>query len=272
MPLRMVATDLDGTIVRADGSVSPRTVAAFDACLARGVDVVMVTGRPPRWLAPVVAATGLRGVALCGNGAVVYDVVAGAVVHARTLPAPDVLEVARRLRAAIPGVAFAVETLDGFRREPSYVPRFDWGMQTRTAELPGLLEDGPAVVKLLCRHEHTSGDAMLGVARAALHDLAVPTHSNAAGTGGLVEISALGVTKASALAALAAERGVDAREVVAFGDMPNDLEMLRWAGRGYAMADGHPEALAAADCVAPACRDDGVAQVVEALLAADGRR
>lgn len=92
------------------------------------------------------------------------------------------------------------------------------------------------------------------------------THSNAADS--LIEIMAAGVSKASTLAEVAADRGVGAEQVVAFGDMPNDLEMLRWAGRSYAMADGHPEALAAADAVAPDCGDDGVAQVLERLLRA----
>jgi hydroxymethylpyrimidine pyrophosphatase-like HAD family hydrolase len=95
-------------------------------------------------------------------------------------------------------------------------------------------------------------------------DLVNVTHSNAADS--LIEIMASGISKASTLAEVAAERGIGAEGVVAFGDMPNDLEMLRWAGRSYAMSDGHPEALDAADAVAPACGDDGVAQVLERLL------
>jgi hydroxymethylpyrimidine pyrophosphatase-like HAD family hydrolase len=91
-------------------------------------------------------------------------------------------------------------------------------------------------------------------------------HSGALGS--LIEISALGVDKASGLAELAAERGIDPADVVAFGDMPNDVPMLTWAGRSYAMADAHPEALAAAADIAPSCADDGVAQVLERLLAA----
>lgn len=265
MALRMVATDLDGTIVRPDGTVAPRTLAAFEACLARGVDVVLVTGRPPRWLAPVVEATGLRGIALCGNGALVYDAGTGEVIKARTLSRHDAIEVAERLSRHVPGIAFAVETLAGFRREAGYVPRYDWGMETRTGTLDDLLDDDPGVVKLLCRDENSTGDHLLSQARDLLSGLAEPTHSNAAD--GLLEVSALGVSKAATLSELAAERGIGPDEVVAFGDMPNDLEMLRWAGRGYAMAGGHADVIAAADEVAPACELDGVAQVIEALLA-----
>jgi hydroxymethylpyrimidine pyrophosphatase-like HAD family hydrolase len=90
-------------------------------------------------------------------------------------------------------------------------------------------------------------------------------HSDAADS--LLEIAALGVSKASTLAVLAEEQGLGPQDVVAFGDMPNDVPMLRWAGLGVAVADAHPEALAAASLVAPACSDDGVAQVVERLLA-----
>ena len=122
----------------------------------------------------------------------------------------------------------------------------------------------PAVVKVLAKCPGTSSDEMLRLARGALDGLVNVTHSNAAAS--LVEIMAPGVSKASTLAEVAHDLGVEAAGVVAFGDMPNDLEMLAWAGRGYAMADGHPDALAAADDVAPGCEADGVAQVVERLL------
>jgi hydroxymethylpyrimidine pyrophosphatase-like HAD family hydrolase len=94
-------------------------------------------------------------------------------------------------------------------------------------------------------------------------DLVTPTHSSG---GALIEMSARGVTKASALAVLAEERGIKPDEVVAFGDMPNDLPMLSWAGTSYAVANAHPSVLAAADHVTAANNDDGVAQVLEALF------
>lgn len=262
--VRLVATDLDGTVVRRDGTVSPRTVAAFDACANRGIDVVVVTGRPPRWLAPVAEVTRHRGTAICGNGAVVYDLATGRVVRASTVSPDDVVTVVARLREAIGPLDVAVETLAGFRREHSYRVRWDAASDQVVGTLDELLADDPGVVKVLVRREGSSGDAMLEVARPALDGLAQPTHSNVADC--LLEISARGVSKAATLAGLVRERGLEASDVVAFGDMPNDVEMLRWAGRGYAMADGHPEAVAAADDVAPPCDQDGVAQVVEQLL------
>ena len=265
--MRLVATDLDGTVVRADGTISARTVAAFDACHAAGIGVVIVTGRPARWLVPVVEAMGRRGIAVCGNGAVVFDVAADMVVRSRGVAPDDVRSVVSRVRDAIGPVDVALETLAGFRREPGYLTRWDTTPEQDVGELDALLADDPVVLKVLLRQEGSSPDAMLAAARDVLVGLAQPTHSNAADC--LLEISALGVSKAATLAELASSQGIAADDVVAFGDMPNDVEMLRWAGRGYAMAGGHPEAIAAADDVAPPCADDGVAQVVEALLRED---
>ncbi len=261
--MRLVATDLDGTVVRPDGSISQRTLDAFAGCAGAGVDVVYVTGRPPRWLGDVVAQTGHRGTAICGNGAVIYDLGAERVLSAVTIPADVVLEVAERITRVSPGSAFAIETLDGFRREPSYVARYDAADGHRPAPLAQLVADHP-VVKLLCRNGSSIADEMLELAREAIEDLAHATHSSPHDC--LIEISADGVSKAAALAALVASRGISRDDVVAFGDMPNDIEMLRWAGQGYAMTGGHPDAIAAADATAPSCLDDGVAQVIERLL------
>jgi len=262
----MVATDLDGTIVRPDGSVSARTVRALRQCQDAGVDVVFVTGRPPRWLAEVSRATGLWGVAVCANGAVVYDVGAKKVVAVHPVPVDVVAVVVAKLRSALGGADVALETTDGFLLEPAYRTRWDSGVTpAQRAPLAELLAGSPVVVKVLVRAEHSSGDAMLAVARELLDGVVQATHSNAADC--LLELSAAGVSKAGTLATLAASRQIDAADVVAFGDMPNDVEMLRWAGAGYAMTGGHPEAIAAADHAAPSLLDDGVAQVVESLLA-----
>jgi Cof subfamily protein (haloacid dehalogenase superfamily) len=263
--MRLVACDLDGTVVRPDGSVTARTVRALEACERAGIRVVFVTGRPPRWMAPIADATRHHGVAVCANGAVVYDLAAERVVRTRGIPVDAVREVARIVRAAVPGGAFALETLDGFRREPEYRPRRATH-DVPVGRLDALMADDPLVVKVLYRVESGVADDMLAAARAALEGIAEPVHSDAAS--GMLEIAAAGVSKASTLADLAAEDGIGPEDVVAFGDMPNDVPMLLWAGTGYAMAGGHPEAVAAAGRTAPACEDDGVAQVLEQLLTA----
>ena len=264
--MRLVATDLDGTLLRADGSASPRTRAALGACFAAGVDVVMVTGRPVRWMAPVADLADHHGTAVCSNGAVRYDLHDERVVSWRALSCATVLAAAAALRVQYPNAHFALETLQGFRREADYEVTHEDARRAPVGELAELVADEPQVIKLLWRGRNVSADAMLAVARTALTGIASPVHSGALGS--LIEISALGVDKASGLAELVAERGIDPADVVAFGDMPNDVPMLVWAGRSYAMADAHPEALAAAADTAPSCADDGVAQVIERLLAA----
>jgi Cof subfamily protein (haloacid dehalogenase superfamily) len=263
--MRLVASDLDGTIVRWDGSISPRTLAALRACELARIDVVFVTGRPPRWLAPIAEATGHRGVAICGNGAVVYDLAAERIVRTRALPGQAVRDTVIALRKVLPEAVFALETCSGYRRELSFLPHHETAATGMAGALEDLLADDPVVLKVLCRDETSTADPMLTVAREALVGISQPVHSNSDGS--MLEVAALGVSKASTLAELAAQRGIRAVDVVAFGDMPNDVEMLRWAGRGYAMAGGHPEAKAAADAIAPACEEDGVAQVLEGLLA-----
>jgi hydroxymethylpyrimidine pyrophosphatase-like HAD family hydrolase len=264
-PVRLVASDLDGTLVRRDGTVSGRTAAALAACRRAGVDVVAVTGRPPRWLADLADVLG-PATAICANGALVWDLAEGRVVSARTIAPADALRAVDAVRRALPGTSAAMETLAGFRHETGYTPRHDARRPAVVAgDLADLVADDPGVVKLLLRHEATPPDVVLSAASEALAGIAEPTHS---GMDGLVEVSALGVSKATTLAELAAARGVAPEEVAAFGDMPNDVAMLRWAGQSYAMADGHPDALAAARATAPPCEEDGVAQVLEHLLRA----
>jgi Cof subfamily protein (haloacid dehalogenase superfamily) len=260
--VRLVATDLDGTVVRSDGTISPRTRAAFDACREAGVRVVAVTGRPPRW---VVDLADLFGpvVVVCANGAITFDLATRSVIGSRTVPPAAVLEAVPAVRRELPGVSAALETLAGFRHEPAYVPRYDARRTAVVGELPELLADDPGVVKLLLREDSTPSDRLLDVVQRTAGHLVEPTHS---GMDGLVEVSARGVSKASALAELAGGLGIDAADVVAFGDMPNDLPMLRWAGHSYAVGGGHPDVLAAAARVTPPCEEDGVAQVLERLL------
>ena len=263
---RLVATDLDGTLVRSDGSISDRTRAALATVEDAGAPLVLVTGRPPRWMHPVVEATGHRGLAVCANGALVYDLHTERVVRSHLIHPDAAAQVVAALRRDVPGIAFAVEkgpvdgVPSGFGRESAYVPRWDNG-EVHVAEVDELVRDG--VVKLLARHEEMGSDELLAAARTSLAGLAEATHSS---TDGLLEISASGISKASGLASLAEEHGVEAADVVAFGDMPNDLPMLAWAGHAVAVANAHPDVRAAADEVTASNDDDGVAQVLERVF------
>ena len=258
---RLVATDLDGTLLHTDGTVTARTRAALTAVEDLGVTVVFVTGRPIRWMRDLWQHVGDHGLAVCSNGGVVYDVSARAVRSARPIPVDVALQVADRLREAVPGTTFAVERTTGFGKEPAFMERYPLPDDMQVGPLTTLLDE--ATVKLLARHEELAPEEFWVAAERAVGHLVTTTWSS---TGALVEISAAGVTKATTLALLCQELGVRADEVVAFGDMPNDLAMLEWAGTSYAMANGHPSVLALAGHVAPANEDDGVAATLEELF------
>jgi Cof subfamily protein (haloacid dehalogenase superfamily) len=237
-------------------------VAAIARVEDAGAPFVAVTGRPIRWMRTVAEDLGHRGLAVCANGAVLYDLHTDQVVESWLLSAAAAREVVEVLRAALPGIAFAVEHLhEGFAHEPTYRPRWDSTDPRTQGPVEQLLSKD--VVKLLARHEELGSDELLAAARAAVGEGAELTHSS---NDGLLEISAVGVSKASGLATVAAQHGVAAAEVVAFGDMPNDLPMLTWAGWGVAVANAHEEVLAVADEVCPSSEEDGVAQVLERLF------
>ena len=264
LPPRAVATDLDGTIVRTDGAISPRTRDALALAEAAGATVVLVTGRPPRWLTGIAEATGHHGMAICANGALVYDLHTDRVVESHPLSVGVARDLVTSLQAAIPELHFAVESVEhGFGHEADYRPRWSGDTSMKVDELDALLAD--PVVKLLGRHEGMGSDELLAAAREVVGaDIAELTHSS---TDGLLEISAAGVSKATTLASYLTELHIEARDVIAFGDMPNDLPMLAWAGRSVAVSNAHPDVLAAVDEVTASNDDDGVAVVLERLFA-----
>lgn len=259
---RLVATDLDGTLLRTDGTVSERTAAALAALDAAGVPVVFVTGRPTRWMDAVRQHVGGHGLAVCSNGAVVVELSTERPVLVRPIGAATALAVAEDLRRALPGVLFAVEQPDGFAMEPAYPVRFAVPVGTRVAPLEALVRDG-AVLKLMARLEGAQPDALLATVLQVTAGRVEATTSEAVP---MVEMSATGVTKATALAVLCERFGVPAEAVVAFGDMPNDLPMLRWAGRSFAVGAAHPALDAVVTDRARSADEDGVARVLEELF------
>lgn len=261
-PPRIVATDLDGTLVRTDGSISARTTEALHRVADHGADLIFVTGRPPRWMHDVAVATGHLGLAICANGAILYDLATERVVSQRLLESAVVAELTARLREALPDIAFAAEYGDRVAHESAY--RSQWDSGSPQASVVAYAELAKAEVpKLLARHPQLSADELLAAARRVGGELAEITHSSRAG---LVEISAIGVSKATALERLCADRGVAAADVLAFGDMPNDLPMLAWAGHAVAVANAHPDVLAAVAEHTASNDDDGVAEVLERVF------
>jgi Cof subfamily protein (haloacid dehalogenase superfamily) len=270
--VRLLATDLDGTLLRSDGTVSDRTRAALRAAADAGLIVAFVTGRPPRWLDEVIETTGHLGVAVGANGAVLYDMADETILQAHYLQVAAMTRICAVLREEFPDVQFAAERGDRFAAEPGYV--HDWAINPRTdrrgAPMPpplvGALDEVIArpAVKLLAKDRGADADEFLERAESLVGSVASLTHSSSFG---LLEIGAFGVTKASGLAELASSHDIAADEVAAVGDMPNDVPMLHWAGRSYAVANAHDAVREVADEVIAANDDDAVASLIESLLA-----
>ncbi len=260
---RLVATDLDGTLLDPAGQVTPRTKRAFEHVWACGVETVLVTARPPRWVDELAELVGGNGIVICANGALWYDVAAGAVIHSDAMTVEYTIGLANLIRDELPGVLFAVELATGVHYEPGY-PELHPATIPPDAVWAPLNTVHQPVGKLLARHLAMPETEFLDRVTAIVGDRAEVIYS---GAGGLAEIGPVGVSKAGALALLAAEHGIAPDEVWAFGDMPNDLPMLTWAGTSFAVANAHPDVLAAATFICPTNADDGVAQVLETIRA-----
>ncbi|MEW1838961.1 HAD family hydrolase [Nonomuraea angiospora] len=256
---RLVATDLDGTALRTDGTVSPRTVAAFGRVEESGAVLVFVTGRPPRWMGGVAGAVRHRGLAICANGALIYDLHTERIVESHLITVEVLEEVVDQLRANVSDLVFSVEYEAGFAHESEFLlGGLDRGALTARVDSV----TARPCAKLLALHPGMNADELQATVEGLVGHLVTATHSSRRG---LIEMSAQGVTKATALAALAGQHEIKSSQVIAFGDMPNDLPMLSWAGTSYAVANAHPDVIAAVDHVTAANDDDGVAQVIERL-------
>lgn len=283
----LVVSDLDGTLLTSADRVSPRTREVIGRIVASGARFIPASGRPARWMLPVVEQLGITPVCVCANGAVVYDAATDRITYAAEL-APAVLRrvtsaihaatAAPLARAGLGPVSFAVERTGTsafdrvdrlFAVEPSYPHA--WESEEHAVEVRDRLCSEPAV-KLLVRHGDMGSAEMFDLVNPVVDP--VDAHVTWSFDGGLLEVNVPGVTKLSGLAhalgdASGADVGVDAvpsvdpADVVAFGDMPNDLAMLRWAGHGYAMGNAVDEVTAAAEYRTGSNDDDGVAQVLE---------
>lgn len=268
--MRLIASDLDGTILHRDDTISARTVAAFAAARDAGLHVVFVTGRPFRWLTPVQRAFGHLGTVICSNGALVYDLEAERILASHTISGGTVGEVQRLIRVREPGAVFAAETLSGLLLEPGFLDE-----AASSLRMPGVVEgpfepeqlDAEGVVKLLAKTGRIDAETFQSLVEPDIGALVSVTHSAPGVT--LLEMAHPEVNKAVTLAEYADGLGIVAEEVLAFGDMPNDVQMLAWAGRGYAVDSGHPLAKAAAGRTTASLHDDGVALVIERFLAGD---
>ncbi|WP_432557446.1 HAD family hydrolase [Granulicoccus sp. GXG6511] len=267
---RLVATDLDGTLLRPDTTVGARTRRALDRVRAAGVLVVPVTARSPIGLVGIAEPAGFDSWGVCANGAYAWHFGESRALFSVAIETEVVRELLTGLRAAVPSARFAVVRNYGwdFVAEEGYAAlsvHRDHSIQPRVMRR-GTLVDLAAepCLKIVVRSsEHTPAELFDAVAGLGIEGC-TPTLSGAP----FLEVAAAGVSKATGLARLCELLKIADGDVVAFGDARNDVEMLTWAGHGVAMGNAMPEAQVAADEILPATNaDEAVADWLEGLLA-----
>lgn len=258
---RLIVSDLDGTFLSPDGTISDVNRSAVEVAARQGIAFVAATGRPIRWLTLLAELRSAHPLVIASNGAVLWDLAAREVVEFSAVDAACARELCTRLRVGVPGIYFGVETIHGFRCEP--------GTPTGHAEsaefVADVLDTDDPILKVLGFHGDLDSAELDARVEGLAGDLVTVTHSTREGLG-LVEISALGVSKASALIRLCEKLGVEPGEVAAFGDMPNDAAMLAWAGIPHVVANAHRSLVDAGFPVVGSNADSGVGRQILALL------
>lgn len=261
-PYRLIATDLDGTLLRADQTVSARTRAALEAATAAGAAHIVVTGRATSHTRPVLDTLAYDGLAVCAQGAEVYHAGEHRLLTSVTLDRTVARLALAKIEAETGPLALSLvrSGLDGdYLEGPGF--SLNWSQPVGTMLDRAELWAEP-LSKIFIQHPRLSDDELAQAARDAaggMVEVVVAGHS-------IVEIMPLGLSKATGLSVAARRLGVTAAETIAFGDMPNDIPMLRWAGYGVAMANAHEKIKAVADEVTTSNEHDGIAVTLERLF------
>ncbi|MGW4303791.1 HAD family hydrolase [Streptomyces sp. NPDC004376] len=256
----LIATDLDGTLLRGDDTVSARSRAALAGAAREGARHLVVTGRPVPRVRGLLASLGAGGLAVCGQGAQVYDAGTGRMLWSVRLDRELAETALGKIEAEVGQVYAAVDQdgVDGLTLiEPGYLMPHPTLPAVRVDRRDDLWR--APISKVLLRHPDLSDDELTGTARSVVGSLATVTMSGP----GTVELQPCGITKATGLALAAEHLGLGRADTIAFGDMPNDIPMFQWAAHGVAMANAHRELRAVADEITLSNEDDGIAVVLE---------
>ncbi len=263
---RLAAFDVDGTLINRHGVLTERTAAALRALTEAGVVAALATGRPWPQAQSVLRRAPSVSYAVCLNGAVVMDAVAGEQIADRAMTHIEAIEAAEIARKLMPDVRLGLDLADG-----RHVWEHDFGpampadllADISVARVDDALAavDGPVLTWLV----HAPSSDTLTIIDELAPEMPLGTEIRPSGLD-MAEIAAAGVNKSAGLEIICQRYGIDASEVLVFGDGLNDIDMLRWAGQAVAMSNAPPEVQAAADVVAPNHHDDGVAAVIEHVL------
>lgn len=265
MTVKMIASDLDGTLFDADHQLSDRTIAAVRAANAAGIHVVAATGRSSTSAVPRVLPAGVIRTAICSNGSLVHDVHSDVTTHRFPIDPDHVQRFLDVVADLDPRHSFSWETDHGNGWDDDFADTAfahdDLGARPTLATRPMAHHRTTKLMVLHPDHEQEELRERL------LPHLIDPLTVSCSGVD-FVEVTGQGINKSTGLDHLCAHLGITASEVVAFGDNHNDVGMLAWAGRGVAMGNAAPSAIEAADEVIGDHRDDAVAMYIESIVEA----
>lgn len=261
-PYRLIATDLDGTLLRSDDSVSGRTREALAAATAAGATHLVVTGRSVPWTRHILDDLGYQGLAVCGQGAQVYDAGAHRLLTSVTLDRQLAGLALAKIEAEV-GPLFLAASRAGLDGEMLARPGHTLADRLPTIPFTDVSDLWTAPLnKIYIQHPTLTDDELAEASSRVAGGLVTVSMAGA----GIVELLPLGLTKAIGLSLAARRLGLKAADTIAFGDMPNDIPMFAWSARGVAMANAHEELKAVADEVTSSNEEDGIAVVLEGLL------
>ena len=287
---QLLATDLDGTFLDSAGAVTPENRAALKKANKNGLNVVFVTGRPARWLRGVAESADHFAIMIGGNGGFVADMQEMKVIANNPMATDATALAVERVLERFPDATFGIErSFIGMPIAQSRSERYDEMRVDKLSEFefavtPGyvaswkIAEDIPVapiqelvtmsdITKLIIKPADPAGwnsDTWLAAISPLVNDIVQTTHASQDVV--LAEISALGVTKATALSIVANELGLSAEDTVAVGDMPNDIPMLEWAAEAWTVANAHAEVRAVTNNVLGHHDDSPVAVLIDDIL------
>lgn len=277
MPLPLIATDLDGTLLTTgSGAPHPDAIEAVHKAIAAGIPVVFATGRSPVDVLPIAEMVGHRWFAVCNDGTALVDLRNNQVLRTHPLASETKLELISRLRNRFPDIKFLVDKVQvgpippdrrGLFVETGFEAPWAWALDgsAEVSNIDEVIRD-PDIVKIAAFRDVDGQDYQNFLEIKELtEDLATVVRIHSDKT--FVDFSMRGVSKATGVEELAELNGVSRDDVFAVGDLHNDVEMLGWAGFSFAVANAHPDVHEVADLIVPSNDEGGVAHVINAALA-----
>ncbi len=287
---KLLATDLDGTFLNSKGEISIENRDALSAAARNGLEVIFVTGRPPRWLNGIAVEAKHFNKVVGANGAFIADLQKMEVVQSHPVNNETLNIVVDRIRAKHPDAVFAIERAFVGMPIPKSVCKdyesmhveklsdFEYAISPgyevvwknldliQVAPIETLMAK-PDITKVLVKPGNPTGwnsDTWLVEINEIVNQELQTTHASEHVV--LAELSAQGITKATGLEVIAREKGYSQQEIVAVGDMPNDIPMLQWVSEAWAVANAHEEVLEITNNLLPHSDDHAVAKLIDDLL------